>query len=139
MLGAGDAADALIRDLAGKREWRVVGVLDDDATKQGRHIHGVPVLGKLADLPRVAAEYDITHAIIAMPAVTHTVRRHAVNIATEAGLKVMTVPSFDDIVSGKVTVSQLRHVELDDLLGRDPVVLDSAGRAARSCPARACW
>ncbi len=48
-------------------------------------------------------------------------------MATEAGLKVMTVPSFDDIMTGKVTVSQLRQVELDDLLGRDPVVLDSAG------------
>ena len=127
VLGAGDAADALVRDLAGKREWFVAGVLDDDTTKQGRRIHGVPVLGKLSDLPRVAAEYDITHAIVAMPSVTHMVRRQAVNIATEAGLKVMTVPSFDDIASGKVEMSQLRRVELDDLLGRDPVVLDSAG------------
>ena len=73
-----------------------------------------------------------------MPSVTHMVRRHAVNIATEAGLKVMTVPSFDDIASGKVEMSQLRRVELDDLLGRDPVVLDSAG-LGRSCRARACW
>jgi FlaA1/EpsC-like NDP-sugar epimerase/UDP-N-acetylmuramyl pentapeptide phosphotransferase/UDP-N-acetylglucosamine-1-phosphate transferase len=127
VLGAGDAAEALIRDLAGKREWRLAGVLDDDATKQGRRIHGVPVLGRLADLSRVTGEHDITHAIIAMPSMTHTVRRHAVNIATQAGLKVMTVPSFDDIASGKVEVSQLRRVELDDLLGRDPVVLDSAG------------
>ena len=62
-----------------------------------------------------------------MPSVTHTVRRNAVHLAAQAGLKVMTVPSFDDIVSGKVTVSQLREVELDDLLGRDPVVLDNAG------------
>ena len=71
--------------------------------------------------------FEVTHAIIAMPAVSHRVRRHALRLATEAGLKVMTVPSFDDIVSGKVTVSQLREVELDDLLGRDPVVLDGAG------------
>src|SRR3990172_924429 len=62
-----------------------------------------------------------------MPAASHNARRRAVEICRAAGLKVMTVPSYDDLVSGKVTVSQLRHVELDDLLGRDPVVLDTAG------------
>ncbi len=125
LMGAGDAADALIRDLSAKREWRVVGLLDDSPTRQGRHIHGVPVRGKLGEVDRIAQDLDVAHVIIAMPSVSHTVRRHAVHLATQAGLKVMTVPSFDDIMSGKVTVSQLRQVELDDLLGRDPVVLDS--------------
>jgi FlaA1/EpsC-like NDP-sugar epimerase len=124
VLGAGDAADALLRDLAAKREWRVVGLLDDSAGKLGRQIRGVPVRGKLDDLPRLAQELTVEHAIIAMPSVSHVVRRHAMQLATRAGLKVMTVPSFDDIVTGKVTVSQLREVELDDLLGRDPVRLD---------------
>jgi FlaA1/EpsC-like NDP-sugar epimerase len=127
ILGAGDAADALIRELSAKRDWRVVGLLDDGALKQGREIHGVPVRGRIDDVKRVSEALDVSHAIIAMPAASHTVRRKAVNMATEAGLKVMTVPSFDDIMTGKVTVSQLRRVELDDLLGRDPVVLDSAG------------
>jgi FlaA1/EpsC-like NDP-sugar epimerase len=127
VLGAGDAADALLRDLSAKREWRVVGLLDDNAARRGRQIRGVPVLGALKDLPRLAGERGVEHAIIAMPSVSHTVRRHAVQLATQAGLKVMTVPSFDDIVSGRVTVSQLRRVELDDLLGRDPVVLDMDG------------
>jgi len=127
VLGAGDAADALIRDLSAKRTWRIVGLLDDANRKQGRQIHGVPVRGKLADLARVAADLQVEHAIIAMPSVSHTVRRQALHLATEAGLKIMTVPSFDDIISGKVTVSQLRKVELDDLLGRDPVLLNSAG------------
>jgi FlaA1/EpsC-like NDP-sugar epimerase len=101
-------------------------LLDDSAGKQGRQIRGIPVRGKLDDLPRIARDLDVEHAIIAMPSVSHTVRRHAVQLATQAGLKVMTVPSFGDIVSGKVTVSQLRRVELDDLLGRDPVQLDTA-------------
>ncbi len=127
ILGAGDAADALIRELSAKRDWRVVGLLDDGALKQGRQIHGVPVRGRIDEVRRVAEALDVSHAIIAMPAASHTARRKAVNMATEAGLKVMTVPSFDDIMTGKVTVSQLRRVELDDLLGRDPVVLDSAG------------
>ncbi len=127
ILGAGDAADALIRELSAKRDWRVVGLLDDGALKQGRQIHGVPVRGRIDEVARVAEALDVSHAIIAMPAASHTVRRNAVHMATQAGLKVMTVPSFDDIMTGKVTVSQLRKVELDDLLGRDPVVLDSAG------------
>ena len=126
ILGAGDAADALIRELSVTRDWRVVGLLDDGARKQGRQIHGVQVRGRLEDVQRVAQDLDVSHAIIAMPSVSHTVRRHAVHLASQAGLKVMTVPSFDDMMSGKVTVSQLRQVELDDLLGRDPVVLDSA-------------
>ena len=127
VLGAGDAADALLRDLSSKREWRVVGLVDDKPGRRGRQIRGVPVLGELRDLPRLARDMDVEHAIIAMPSVSHTVRRNAVQTATSAGLKVMTVPSFDDIMSGRVTVSQLRRVELDDLLGRDPVVLDNAG------------
>ncbi|HEY7758317.1 MAG TPA: nucleoside-diphosphate sugar epimerase/dehydratase [Burkholderiales bacterium] len=124
ILGAGDAADALIRELSAKRDWRTVGLLDDSDGKQGRQIHGVRVRGRLADVAKVAADLDVEHAIIAMPSVSHTLRRRAVRLATQAGLKVLTVPSFDDIVSGKVTVSQLRSVELDDLLGRDPVALD---------------
>jgi FlaA1/EpsC-like NDP-sugar epimerase len=127
ILGAGDAADGLIRELSGKREWRIVGLLDDDPSKFRRQIHGVTVMGAMREVRRAAGERGATHAIIAMPSASHIVRREAVRVATEAGLKVMTVPSFDDIVSGKVTVSQLRQVELDDLLGRDPVVLDMPG------------
>ena len=130
VLGAGDAADALIRDLSAKGTWRVVGLLDDAESKQGRQIRGVPVRGTLRDLASVAADLRVAHAIIAMPSVAHTVRRYALNLATEAGLKLMTVPSLEDIMSGKVTVSQLREVEVDDLLGRDPVVLDGVGLSA---------
>jgi FlaA1/EpsC-like NDP-sugar epimerase len=127
VLGAGDAADALIRELSGKREWRIVGLLDDDPAKRRRQIQGVTVMGRLQDVGTAALEEGVSHAIIAMPSASHTLRREAVRLATQVGLKVMTVPSFDDIVSGKVTVSQLRQVELDDLLGRDPVVLDTQG------------
>jgi FlaA1/EpsC-like NDP-sugar epimerase len=67
------------------------------------------------------------HAIIAMPEVAHSVRRQAVELSRVAGLQLLTVPVFDDLMSGKVTVSEIRNVELDDLLGRDPVVLDTAG------------
>jgi FlaA1/EpsC-like NDP-sugar epimerase len=129
ILGAGDAAVSLLKDLASSAEWRVIGLLDDDDTMHRRQILGATVLGRIAGLPAVAARFAVEHAIIAMPSASHGVRRRVVGICQEAGLKVLTVPSFDDLMSGKVTVSQIRNVELDDLLGRDPVTLDSAGLA----------
>ncbi|MBC7782021.1 MAG: polysaccharide biosynthesis protein [Proteobacteria bacterium] len=127
ILGAGDTAANLIKELERSREWRVAGLFDDNPERHGRSIHGVAVLGSLDTLRAAKARSAATHAIIAMPSSGHGARRHAADLAVDAGLKVLTVPSFDDLVSGKVTVSQIREVELDDLLGRDPVVLDSAG------------
>jgi FlaA1/EpsC-like NDP-sugar epimerase len=127
VLGAEEAAVNLIKDLARSPQWRVVGVLDDDSEKIGRQLHGVNVLGRLNEIPKWQRRLSVTQAIIAMPEATHTARRRVVEFCSHAGLKVLTVPSFDDLVSGRVTVSQVRHVELDDLLGRDPVKLDTAG------------
>ena len=127
VIGADEAAANLLKDLARSAQWRVAAVFDDDAAKVGRQLQGVPVLATLKDMPQYLDRVGAHHAIIAMPAATHTARRRAVELCSKAGLKVMTVPSYDDLVSGKVTVSQIRHVELDDLLGRDPVVLDAGG------------
>ena len=127
VIGVGEAAVTLLKDLARSPLWRVSGVFDQDANKHGRQIQGVTVLGGLEALPAFARERGVTVAIIAMPERTHETRRQAVEIAQRAGLRVMTVPSFDDLVSGRVTVSQIRHVELDDLLGRDAVTLDAVG------------
>jgi FlaA1/EpsC-like NDP-sugar epimerase len=127
VLGAGAAAANLLKNLGRNEEWNFVGLLDDDPAKRNREIQGVKVLGALEDLPAVAAENAIELAVIAMPRASHAVRRRAVALCQEAGVSAMTVPSYEDLVSGKVTVSQLRRVELDDLLGRDPVTLDSAG------------
>jgi len=127
VIGADEAAVALIKELARSAQWRVAAVFDDDKAKIGRQLQGISVIGSLDDVPRHAQRLGVRQAIIAMPAASHTARRRAVKICSDAGLEVMTVPSYDDLVSGKVTVSQIRHVELDDLLGRDPVVLDAAG------------
>jgi FlaA1/EpsC-like NDP-sugar epimerase len=127
VLGAGAAAANLLGNLGRSAEWNFVGLLDDDPVKLRREIHGVPVLGSLADLPAIAAEREVQLAIIAMPKASHSVRRRALELCSQAGIPAMTVPSYEDLVSGNVTVSQLRRVELDDLLGRNPVTLDSAG------------
>ena len=138
VLGAGSAAANLLGNLGRNAEWRFVGLLDDDPTKLRREIHGVPVLGSLTDLPAIAAAREVELAIIAMPKASHRVRRRALELCSQAGVAAMTVPSYEDLVSGKVTVSQLRRVELDDLLGRDPVTLDSEGLQQLGCTAAWC-
>lgn len=125
VVGASDAAANLIKDLAIGGHWHVAAVFDDDPRKAGRQLNGVPVAGPIANVPEYASSEGIGNAIIALPTATHTERRRAVQVCRDAGLKVLTVPSYDDLISGKVTVSQIRRVELDDLLGRDPVVLDN--------------
>ncbi|MSQ58114.1 MAG: polysaccharide biosynthesis protein [Betaproteobacteria bacterium] len=125
VVGAEDGAERLLRELRFNREWRAVGVLDDDPRKQGRLIHGVRVLGGTDLVHEAAQDLGVSHVIFAMPSVAHTVRRKVIDRCTQAGLSVLTVPSVDELVSGKVTLSQIRQVDLDDLLGRDPVVLDN--------------
>ncbi len=127
VLGAGDAAVNLSKELARSDDWHMVGFLDDDSSKHGRVLNGIKVLGALDQLPQWAARLNVGQAIIAMPSGSHQVRKRAIEICNQAGVKVLTVPSFDDLLSGRVAISQLRAVELDDLLGRDPVQLDDAG------------
>lgn len=127
ILGAGDAAVALLKDLNRSPEWRVMGLLDDDGNMHGRELMGVKILGNLAQLPEFANELSVSHVIVAMPSAAHLIRRRAVEIATQAGLKVLTVPQFSDLISGKVSISQIRNVEVEDLLGREPVQLDDEG------------
>jgi len=127
VLGAGDVAAGLVKELARSQEWRVEGLLDDAPEMVGRLIQGFKVLGRVDELPKWAQRYDVQVAIIAMPSASHKARRRAVELCGLAGVKSMTVPAFDDLASGRVTVSQIRQVELDDLLGRDPVMLDDKG------------
>ena len=130
VMGAGDAAAMLVRDLARSREWSVVGILDGDSSMHGRLLLGIPVLGAVNDIGRHAARLDVQHAIVAMPAASPAQRRRATEAATAVGLTVLTVPTYDDILSGRIAISQVRKVELEDLLGRDRVQLDSEGLRA---------
>ena len=129
VLGAGEAGARLVAELNRSREWVPVGLLDDNPKMHGRMMHDVRVLGVLDDLPAVASRLNVEHAVMAMPSVSHSVRRRIVEAATRNGISMLTVPSFEDLMSGKVTVSQIRQVELEDLLGRDPVILDTEGLA----------
>jgi len=127
VLGAGTAGANLLKTLGRGPEWTFIGLLDDDPARRGRDIDGVKVLGPLEILPDIAARLEIEQAIIAMPGATHSARRRALELCSRAQIRAMTVPSYEDLMSGQVSYSQVRPVELDDLLGRDPVTLDSTG------------
>ena len=127
ILGAGAAAASLLKGIGRNPDWHFVGMLDDDPAKLRREIQGLRVLGSIDALPAVAAKHGVTLAIIAMPGAAHGARRRALELCRQAAIPALTVPSYEDLVSGKVTVSQLRPIELDDLLGRDPVALDAQG------------
>jgi FlaA1/EpsC-like NDP-sugar epimerase len=127
ILGAGDAAVGLVKELSRSHDWRIVGLLDDDEKKRGRLLHGVRVLGPLDDLGRFAARLKLRHAIIAMPSVPYKVRRRVVEICKRAKVAIMTVPSLNNVVGGKGAVARIRKVAVDDLMKREPVTLDDAG------------
>ena len=126
--GAGSAADFLLRELArNPAGFHVVGLLDDSRDKQGRQVQGLPVLGALDEVAIWAKKMEVDDIVLALPSAAHAVRKRITQICAEAGLNVMTIPSLEDLVAGQVSVSSLRRIELDDLLGRDPVQLDDSG------------
>ena len=128
ILGAGDAGARLTKELARSRHWRVVGLLDDDHDEARAGCSTTSTCcGPIASLPEWARKYGVRKVIIALPSAAHGVRRRVAEICAANGLEALTVPSYDDLISGRSALTTIRNVELDDLLGRDPVVLDSAG------------
>jgi FlaA1/EpsC-like NDP-sugar epimerase len=126
VMGAGAAARLL---LAGIHEqgWIVLGLLDDDPSKRRARIGGVPVLGNLASIRDKAVRGAATHIVVALPSASPAQRRRALELAATTGLPVVTVPSVDELRTGRSRIERLRDIEADDLLGREPVQLDEAG------------
>ncbi|MGA7305283.1 MAG: nucleoside-diphosphate sugar epimerase/dehydratase, partial [Rhodothermales bacterium] len=98
----------------------------DDPQKQGNDIHGIRVRGTLADIPRLIVDMDIDIVLIAMSEASRAVLDSVVSMSAEAGATCRIVPSISELADGRVTVSRLRSVTVEDLLGRDPICLDEA-------------
>jgi FlaA1/EpsC-like NDP-sugar epimerase len=123
--GAGFAGQLLIQELnRSQGRWEVMGCVDDDRMKIGAKIHGVPVLGTIEQIPALSAEHRAFEVLIAIPSATAEQMERIVHICDGAGVKYKTVPSLRDFITGLPSVPQLRDVNLEDLLGRDPVQLD---------------
>jgi len=128
VVGAGAAGTMVVKEMACRPEQGYVaaGFLDDDPDKLGKNVAGVPVLGPVSDLVSVSEEHDMQQIIIAIPSASGRTMREVVRLAEEAGRPFMIVPGVWEILLGDVQISQIRQVELDDLLGRETVVLDTA-------------
>ena len=126
IVGAGNAGEALLREIHRMpvAEYEVVGFVDDDLAKQGIFIHGLPVLGTVEQLPKICKDRDIEEIAIAIPSATHKQVRRVVRVCEGAKIRFRTVPSITDIASGRFKVSQIRDVDINDLLGREAVELD---------------
>lgn len=126
VVGAGEVGAGLAAELMskGRLGMRPVAFLDDDSRKLGRYVHGVPVVGKVDELPAFAKEYKASKVVVAFPSASLKRVKAVIESAQEAGLPVDTVPAMTDLAIGKAKASQLRPLELEDLLGRDSVDLN---------------
>jgi FlaA1/EpsC-like NDP-sugar epimerase len=126
IVGAGNAGEALLREILRMpvTQYDVVGFIDDDVAKKSTHIHGIPVLGTVEQLPRICEERKIEEIAIAMPSASPKQLRRVIQVCEGTKIRFRTVPSITDIASGKLRVSQIRDVDINDLLGREAVKLD---------------
>ncbi|HCK75511.1 MAG TPA: polysaccharide biosynthesis protein [Gammaproteobacteria bacterium] len=126
IVGAGAAGDMLLKDLGRNQgiNYDVVGFIDDDETKKGREIQGVRVLDRCAAIPQLARLLRIELILIAVPSASAEAMRSIVEYCEKAATPFRTLPKVQDILDGAASSADLRSVELDDLLGRDPVSLD---------------
>ena len=122
-VGAGDTADNLIREIRNTpgTELFPVCALDDAPYKLGQTIHGVPIVGRTGEVKEYASKYDIDEIVVALPSAPRRVISKLISESQKTGCKVKVVPAFKEIVSGKVTVSDIKEVDVVDLLGREPV------------------
>jgi len=126
IVGAGNAGEALLREILRMpvTQYDVVGLIDDDSVKQGTHIHGIPILGTVEQLSEICEEHKIEEIAIAMPSASPQQLRRVIQVCEGTKIRFRTVPSITDIASGKLRVSQIRDVDINDLLGREAVKLD---------------
>jgi FlaA1/EpsC-like NDP-sugar epimerase len=104
--------------------YDVVGIIDDNVGTLGHRIHGVEVIGRTHQLPEICVHQQIDELLIAMPEASGRELRQLINLCEGASLRFRTVPAMSALIEGRVQVSQLRAVDIEDLLGRDPVKLD---------------
>ncbi len=126
IIGAGDNGEAALRSVLRSSQQRafVVGFLDDDPAKSGMTLHGLSVLGTLADFAKVIAAKDVTHVVFAIPGASKKLLRNLVEQCALYKARLQIQPSMQDVSSGRINAGRLRDVRLEDLLGRDPIQLD---------------
>jgi len=126
IIGAGDAGVLAARELKNRnyRDGRPIGFIDDDRSKVKLRLLGIPVLGTRKDIARVVKGHNVNEVIIAMPSASGESVREIVQICEKSGVDLKIMPGVYDIISGDMSVNPIREVQVEDLLGRDPVCVD---------------
>jgi len=129
IVGAGDAGVMVIKELLNHPEMGIIPVaaVDDDKNKINKIINGVKILGDRHGIAKIVKEKDIDHIIVALPSAENADKSEILNICKDTGCKVKTLPGVYQIINGKVDISQIRYVQIEDLLGRDPIELNIEG------------
>lgn len=126
VIGAGEAANVIIKEIVNSNFSTMVirCIIDDDKGKWGRYIQGIKVAGGRDKIIECADIYDIDEIIVAMPSISRSELRKILEICKETSCKLRSLPGMYQLVNGEVNVSKLRDIEVEDLLGRDPVSVD---------------
>lgn len=125
IIGAGDAGAILIKEILRKSnlDYKIVGLIDDNDYKKGKRINGIKILGDRNHIVKVCKDHKVEEIIIAMPSADLETKKEILNICKQTKCKMKTMPGIYEIIDGDVNVSQLRDVNIDDLLGREPIKL----------------
>lgn len=127
IVGAGEAANTLVREIESNENmnFQVVGLTDDNIHKKNQIICGVRVLGTISEVPALSQKYDVEQILIAIPSLAPKRRREILEICSTTECRVKIIPGYESLVDGKVDMKDVRNVQIEDLLGREPVVLDN--------------
>ena len=123
IVGAGTSGSVILKEMTTSSlvNGCVVCFVDDDKNKAGKFLNGVPVAGNRNDIPRLAVEYKIDEIYIAIPSASAKERKAIIEICRETGCQVKILPGIYQLINGEVSIAKLRNVEIEDLLGRDPI------------------
>jgi FlaA1/EpsC-like NDP-sugar epimerase len=125
LIGAGAGAQTVVREIARPgSEYAPIGYVDDDRSKVGLKIEEIPVLGTVDQLPQLVSTYPVDEVLIAVPSASSKQMQRFVEVCEQTSVRFRTVPALRDVIAQKVSISDFRDVDVDDLLGRDPVAID---------------
>ncbi len=127
IIGAGDASAMLIKEIKRHKDltYDIVGLIDDDESKKGKLINGIKVIGGRDQINRVCTQKRVEEIILAMPSAELNIKREIINICKNTKCKLKTLPGIYQIIGGRINISKLRDVNIEDLLGRDEVKLNN--------------
>nr|WP_207716679.1 nucleoside-diphosphate sugar epimerase/dehydratase [Clostridium beijerinckii] len=129
IVGAGSAGTMLINEMMARRElkYNPIVLIDDDKSKLGKRISGVKIEGNRYDIPYIVGDQEIDLILIAIPSLDAKNKAEIIEICKNTNCKLQIIPGMYEILSGDATVSRIKDVDLEDLLGRDPIQLDNKG------------